>query len=215
VAAVARYRVGLETRERILSATRELLGEVGIEGVTLKAITDRARVGAGSFYNLFETKEEAVLEVVREAITAVDPDPAEMGRESLEELLEAYVAFITEDSSIARIYLQLATSGFTDDRMAQRVRRSHRRRVERFRDAILREDPASTPDGAERQAEAILAALTGFAITWFIDERFDFSGQARQLLRAPVGARPRTADPTATENAPTPVRLGARGRRRR
>lgn len=187
---MARYRVGLETRERILSATRELLGEVGIEGVTLKAITDRARVGAGSFYNLFETKEEAVLEVVREAITAVDPDPAEMGRESLEELLEAYVAFITEDSSIARIYLQLATSGFTDDRMAQRVRRSHRRRVERFRDAILREDSASTPDRAERQAEAILAALTGFAITWFIDDRFDFSGQARHLLRAPVGAPP-------------------------
>jgi AcrR family transcriptional regulator len=185
---VARYRVGIETRQRILAATRELLGEVGVEGVTLKAITDRARVGAGSFYNLFETKEEAVLEVVREAIQAVDPDPAGMGRESLADLVHAFVAFITEDSGIARIYLQLAASGLTDERMARRVLRSHRRRVERFRDAILREEPDEQPAEAEARAEAILAALTGFAITWFIDDRFDFARNARRLLRAPAGA---------------------------
>lgn len=186
---MARYRVGIETRERILAATRELLGEVGVEGVTLKAITDRARVGAGSFYNLFETKEEAVLQVVREAITAVDPDPAGMGRESLADLVDAFVAFITQDPGIARIYLQLAASALTDPRTARRVLRSHRRRVERFGAAILRENPDETPDEAEARAESILAALTGFAITWFIDERFDLHSHARRLLRAPTGAR--------------------------
>lgn len=186
---MARYRVGLETRERILAATRALLGEVGIEGVTLKAITDRAGVGAGSFYNLFETKEEAVLEVVREAITAVDPDPAGLGRESLADLVEAFVEFMTGDESdVARIYLQLAASGLTDERMARRVLRSHRRRVERFRDAILRETPGLAEDEAEARAEAILAALTGFAITWFIDPRFEFAAHARRLLDTPSGA---------------------------
>ncbi|MBW3658866.1 MAG: TetR/AcrR family transcriptional regulator [Actinobacteria bacterium] len=184
---MGRYRVGLETRERILTATRELLGEVGIEGVTLKAITDRAGVGAGSFYNLFETKEQAVLEVVREAIGAVDPDPSGVGRESLADLVEAFVRFITgEASGIARIYLQLAASGLTDERMARRVLRSHRRRVERFRDALLREQPGIGAGEAEARAEAILAALTGFAITWFIDPRFDFALHAARLLQ-PVG----------------------------
>lgn len=182
---MARYRVGLETRERILTATRELLGEVGIEGVTLKAITDRAGVGAGSFYNLFETKEQAVLEVVREAIGAVDPDPSGVGRESLADLVQAFVRFITgEASGIARIYLQLAASGLTDERMARRVLRSHRRRVERFRDALVREHPELSEGEAEARAEAILAALTGFAITWFIDPRFDFSAHAQRLLPA-------------------------------
>jgi AcrR family transcriptional regulator len=180
---VARYRVGLETRERILGATRELLGEVGIEGVTLKAITDRAGVGAGSFYNLFETKEQAVLEVVREAIAAVDPDPSGVGRESLTDLVDAFVLFMTgEASGIARIYLQLAASGLTDDRMARWVLRSHRRRVQRFRDAILREVPGRSEEEAEERAEAILAALTGFAITWLIDPRFDFFAHARRLV---------------------------------
>ena len=43
---MARYRVGLETRERILGATRELLAEGGVDAVTLKAIAARAEVGA-------------------------------------------------------------------------------------------------------------------------------------------------------------------------
>ncbi len=39
---MARYRVGIETRTRILDAVRHLLGDVGFDGTTLKAITDRA-----------------------------------------------------------------------------------------------------------------------------------------------------------------------------
>jgi AcrR family transcriptional regulator len=72
---VARYRVGLETRERILEATRTLLAQDGIDGVTLKRITAAADVGVGSFYNLFDSKEAVVFEVVRQALDAVDPHP--------------------------------------------------------------------------------------------------------------------------------------------
>jgi AcrR family transcriptional regulator len=147
---VAHYRVGLQTRARILTATRELLGEVGFDGVTLKAITDRAGVGAGSFYNLFDSKEQAVLEVVRDAITAVDPDPSGLGRETVEDLTDAFVAFFTssETATVARIYLQLAfAGGLTDEAMASRVRRSHRARVARFADAVARE--RARPGGGE------------------------------------------------------------------
>ncbi len=56
---LARYQAGIRTEARITDATRELLGEVGLEGTTLKAICDRAGVRAGSFYNLFETKDDA------------------------------------------------------------------------------------------------------------------------------------------------------------
>jgi AcrR family transcriptional regulator len=179
---VARYRVGLETRERILSATRRLLAEVGIEGVTLKAITDRARVGAGSFYNLFASKDDAVFEVVREAIEAVDPDPAGAGTDSLRDLVDAFVAFMTGSSPIARIYLQLAGRGLTDPAIAARVIRSHRRRVERFADAWQREDPSLTPEEAESRAETMLAALTGLGLTALMDPTFDMRAHAVRLL---------------------------------
>ena len=182
---MARYRVGLQTRARILAATRSLLGEVGFDGVTLKAITERANVGAGSFYNLFDTKEDAVLEVVAEAITAVDPDPAGQGQDTVEDLVRAYVRFITGESDIARIYLQLAVGGgLTDQRLAARVLRSHRRRVERFADALRREQPSLTDEESVHRAEGLLAALTGFAITWLLDPAFDFRTHAEQLLTA-------------------------------
>jgi AcrR family transcriptional regulator len=179
---MARYRVGLETRERILSATRRLLAEVGIEGVTLKAITANPRVGAGSFYNLFDSKDDAVFEVVREAIEAVDPDPAGAGTDTLEDLVDAFVAFMTGSSPIARIYLQLAGRGLTDPAIASRVLRSHRRRVERFADAWRREDPSLGQGEAVSRAEVMLGALTGLGMTALVDEGFDMRYHARLLL---------------------------------
>lgn len=179
---MARYRAGIQTRERILDATRTLLAEVGIEGVTLKAITARASVGAGSFYNLFDSKDDAVFEVVREAIEAVDPDPAGEGTDTLEELVDAFVAFMTESSPIARIYLQLAGKGLTDGAIATRVLRSHRRRVERFADAWRRAAPDLSAAEAAVRAEVLLAALIGLGITSLLDPHFDLRRHARTLL---------------------------------
>jgi AcrR family transcriptional regulator len=180
---MARYRVGLETRGRILSATRRLVSELGVEGVTLKAITDQAGVGAGSFYNLFGSKEEAVFEVVREAIEAVDPDPAGAGTDSLADLVDAFVAFFEGSAPIARIYVQLAAGrGLTDASVARRVLRSHRARVERFADAWQRHDPAIDASEAEARAETLLAGLTGLGITKLLDPAFDMRGHAGRLL---------------------------------
>jgi len=188
---VARYRVGLETRERILEATRTLLAQHGIDGVTLKRITAAADVGVGSFYNLFDSKEAAVFEVVRQALDAVDPHPGSPGGDTLEELVDAFVAFMTDSSTIARIYLQLAGLGLTDPAIASRVLRSHRRRVQRFAAACRREDPSLDADAAREQAETIMAALTGLGLTALIDPGFDMRAHAALLVVD--GASRRTA----------------------
>jgi AcrR family transcriptional regulator len=178
---VARYRVGLETRERILEATRTLLAEDGIDGITLKRITTVAEVGVGSFYNLFDSKEAAVFEVIRQALDAVDPHRGSADGDTLEELIDAFVTFMTGPSPIARIYLQLAGLGLTDAAIAQRVLRSHRRRVQRFAAACRREDPALSDEEAREQAETIMAALTGLGLTALIDPGFDMRAHAERL----------------------------------
>ncbi|WP_052668168.1 TetR/AcrR family transcriptional regulator [Nitriliruptor alkaliphilus] len=180
---MARYRVGLETRERILAATRRVVNEVGIEGVTLKAITDQASVGAGSFYNLFRSKEDAVLEVVRQAIESVDPDPEGAGTDSLDDLVDAFVTFFTDSRPIARIYLQLALArGLTDRHVAERVNRSHRRRVERFADAWIRHDPTIDATEAEVRAELLVGGLMGLGLNALVDTSFDMRAHAQRLL---------------------------------
>lgn len=183
---MARYRAGIETETRIVDATRELLGEAGLEGTTLKAICDRAEVRAGSFYNLFSSKEEVVLRVVGEAIGAVDPDPEGKHTETVDDLVDAYIAFITKSPTLATIYLQVAVTGAMErargldgDSIGRRVLRHHERRVERFGDAIARGNPRLPAEAARGRAEVLIAALNGLAFRLLLDAGFDFPQFAR------------------------------------
>lgn len=178
-----RYKAGLATRERILGAIRELLAERGLEATTVTAVCERAGIGAGSFYNLFESKEQAVLAVIRQAIEAVDPHPDDPGDETLEELVEAYIEFITGNPQLARVYLVIALGGgLTDPEVGQRIIRSHEFRAQRFRNALLRDRPDLPHADATMEVEGLLAALNGLAVHTMIDPAFDFAIHARRLL---------------------------------
>ncbi|MCP3973922.1 MAG: TetR/AcrR family transcriptional regulator, partial [bacterium] len=177
---MARYQAGIRTEARILDATRELLGEVGLDGATLKAITERAGVRVGSFYNLFDSKESVVLRVVGEAIAAVDPDPAHLGTETLDDLVEAYIAFVTKEATAARIYVQIAVSGaINNGELHHRILRHHEQRVERFGDAMRRAQSSLSTSDATEQAEVLLATMNGLAFRSALDSAFDFASHVR------------------------------------
>lgn len=177
-----RYRAGLQTRDRILEATKASLAERGLEGTTIKEICTRADVRAGSFYNLFESKEEAILAVLGEAITAVDPHPDAATPDTVDELIEAYIRFVAGEPALAKVYLGIAIGGaLTDADLLNRVLRHHERRLERFRTALIAEAPELTLDEATLQAEAILATINGFALHAMLDPSFDFSDHVRRL----------------------------------
>ena len=179
-----RTRAGLETRERILGATPRLLAERGLDGVTIKGICDAADVHAGSFYNLFDSKEQVVLTAVREAITAVDPDPTGTGTDTISDLVEAYIRFVQEKQDLARVYLTVAVSGgLTDAPIRQRLLRHHEERRQRFAAALVRERSDISLTEATELVDALLAALNGYAFHWLLDPTFDFGNHARQLLR--------------------------------
>lgn len=181
--ALMRNRAGLETRERILDAARTLLSTRGLEGTTVKAICDAAGILAGSFYNLFDSKEQVVLAVVAEAIAAVDPAPRDGAPETVADLVEAYVRFVTEEQTLARVYLAVAVSrGLQDPDMARRVLRHHEQRTDRFRRALAGagvEEPE-----ASRRAEALVATLEGYALHALLDHSFDLAGHALRLVDA-------------------------------
>lgn len=182
---MARYQVGLRTQARIIDATRDLLSEVGLEGTTLKGICDRAGVRAGSFYNLFDTKEEVVLKVVGQAIAAVDPDPDGRHTDTVHDLVEAYVAFITGSPDLAKIYLQIAVSGaLADGALHDRLIGHHAERVRRFADAFRRSTGVSRPSDPTTAAEMLLATLNGLAFRWVLDQSFDFPRHARRAIPA-------------------------------
>ncbi len=181
---MARYEAGIRTEARIIEATRSLLAAGGLEATTLKAICDEADVKAGSFYNLFDSKEEAVIRVVRESIDAVDPDPDGEGTDSVDDLVTAFVRFFEEQPLMARVYVLAALNTEPSENGARtRFLRHHQRRVERFADALARSNPGTQSSEIEVQAELLLGALDGLAFRWSLDSSFDLSRFAREAAK--------------------------------
>lgn len=178
---MARYQAGIKTEARIIDATRSLLAEGGLEAATLKAICDRAEVKAGSFYNLFDSKEEVIIMVVREAIDAVDPDPTGKGTDTIDDLVAAFVRFFEEDPQTARVYVIAAVKNESSANGARkRFLKHHKRRVERFADALARSDATLSREAAEMRAELLLGALDGLAFRWALDPSFEFAKYANE-----------------------------------
>jgi AcrR family transcriptional regulator len=177
---VARYQVGIQTEARIIEATRSLLAEGGMEAATLKAICDRAEVRSGSFYNLFDSKEDVIIHVVRESIDAVDPDPEHAGIDTVDDLVSAYIRFFREDPELAKVYVMAALTGESSANGARRrFLRHHLRRVERFANAMARAGHTLNSEESEVQAELLLGALDGLAFRWALDSDFDFAAYAK------------------------------------
>lgn len=55
----------LQTKERLLTSAAELFAERGVQGASVEEICERAGFTRGAFYSNFESKDELVLELVR------------------------------------------------------------------------------------------------------------------------------------------------------
>ena len=140
-----------------MEATRDLVAEAGLEGTTIKANCDRAGILVGSFYNLFASKEEAILAMVGESIREVEPDLTL--KSEVAALVHAYVDFVEGQEAAARVYLMVAvTGGLTDPTVRDRMLRHHQDRTERFADALARRRPDLSPETVRSRVEALLAA---------------------------------------------------------
>jgi AcrR family transcriptional regulator len=62
-AALTRENVAQEQRRRIMRATGELAAKRGYNNVSMELIVKRAKVSFKTFYNLFDSKEEAFIEL--------------------------------------------------------------------------------------------------------------------------------------------------------
>lgn len=141
----------------------------------MKAICDRAEVRSGSFYNLFDSKEEAIIRVVSESIRAVDPDPHHKGTDTVDDLVDAYIRFFVEEPEMAGVYVMAAvTGGSSGNGARKRFLRHHQRRVERFGEAMQRGDSSLSAREAATRAELLLGSLDGLAFRWALDRDFEF-----------------------------------------
>lgn len=164
-----RTKRGRATRERLLSAAREVFEEQGFLETKVSDICAKANTAHGTFYIYFESKEDIFYALVdrialkRHQVTAVPDNLEGTVADRFAYTLRQYFADVRASRRWTRIVEQVAT---LDDKMRQ-----HRLEIRKeFRDRILHgiehlqdQGLADRDIHAEITAEAIVSMLNNFA----------------------------------------------------
>jgi AcrR family transcriptional regulator len=168
-------------RDRVLAAAAEVFAKRGYPGTTVDHIVAAAKIGVGSFYSLFEGKEDCFLQVygqivaaTRERIVAAIPAEAPWRQQACA-ALRALLDAIEADPLRARIALvEVQTAGSTA--LA---------RYEETMDSVIpllgkgRDDSPVADEMPQRLEEAIVGGLA-----WFLQQRVvmgEFEGAEAHL----------------------------------
>lgn len=155
-------------RDRVLTAAIEIFAKRGYQGTTVDHIVSAARIGVGSFYSLFEGKEDCFLAAYdrivaagRERIAASLPDGGQWP-EQLAAALRTLLELIEAQPLAARIALvEVQTAGST-------ALAHHERNLEEVA-GLLRRGREHSPVAAELPETLEFATVGGF--TWFLQQR--------------------------------------------
>lgn len=149
------------TRERLLSATLELLDEGGYAAATVTAITARAGVAAGTLYRHFASKEELFVELFR-AICGGEIEAMRRAAVELQRPIERLDAALTTFARRALVHPRLAWALLAEpvDELVDVERLDYRRR---YRDLVagLLEVAIEEGEIPDCDCEVMAAAIVG------------------------------------------------------
>lgn len=164
---------GRRSRARIRAAARSLFEERGFDGATLRAIGERAGMGASSIYRHVQSKEELLIEELfelqEEAWTrfrATD-DRNRPTADRLRDFLDVQHALFVADRDLTTIALRATTK--TEARVARRVLQLYDRTIGLLMEILqrgrMRNDLAKDVDVLEA-ARVLFHVTNGARIPW-------------------------------------------------
>lgn len=77
----------LERQSRILSTAREMLAEVGYNGLTIRALANRSGAAQGTLYNLFGSKDELIVAAIEDQLSELAERAADRSEPGIERIL--------------------------------------------------------------------------------------------------------------------------------
>jgi AcrR family transcriptional regulator len=204
MAARNRPATSLSVRDRILAVTRDLIGELGYNQVTMRRIAAAVGIKAPSIYRHFASKEDLVFELIRDgrlrlaAVMRKAYEGAASPRDAILAGFRAWVRFGVENPGYYRLMFM---HSFPPEAVA-RVRAEITDRIQpgvAEAAAQIRECNPALADQAEHVAHAHFIMRHGLVSILALqraDLVFDSAAVEQQLLRllaADLGAGPRTA----------------------
>lgn len=114
------------TRQQILSAAADLFSEKGYESTTLEEVTERANVSKGTLYYNFESKEDLVVALRRQALSGTVTQVMELMNNGgdplflMEKLFLERAAFTEKNPELSKVFFtqRLQFFFFRDEHIA-------------------------------------------------------------------------------------------------
>jgi TetR/AcrR family transcriptional repressor of bet genes len=179
-----------EAQARISHAVWEVLGEHGPQGLTLRAVADRAGCTTGLVLHRFPDKRALLLharDLLHErtaARTAALEAAADTPRDALRAVLRQALSLTEETRQEARVWLGYLAAALDDDVLAERHRAGHAVFVARTRRLVAEIRPELSADEVAATATVIVGFIEGVStLSTADDDHYDATAQLAGLDR--------------------------------
>jgi TetR/AcrR family transcriptional regulator, repressor for uid operon len=157
---------GTASRERIIDAARKLFGTNGFHATTTAELTAESRVGIAQVYRIFASKDDIVIAIVEQRMSAMVADMHAIfdavrgGDLSTFDGIKAMAATVLDDQEVGLVFEILAES-CRNPAVAEHVARLATFYRDEIRRLAMFAKPDSSPAELEANVDVMLACLVG------------------------------------------------------
>jgi AcrR family transcriptional regulator len=179
-----------ERREQLLDAALKLFAANGYLGTSIEQICSTAYIGTKSFYELFASREECYLALLKRTSERLEEEVAGAAfqatgneREAAPRMLETFVHALVDDPRITKVTFGMA-SGISE--AVERQRRTNRRWAAGFLVQLWDRYDGPPPEEQQAVRHSVAIGLIGgifdLISDWLLDVDFNDQNQVQNLI---------------------------------
>ncbi|MBK3494147.1 TetR/AcrR family transcriptional regulator [Viridibacillus sp. YIM B01967] len=176
-------------KEDLITAAKECLVEKGIEKFTLRAVADVAMVTQGTIYYHFRTKEQLLLEVVKDICDGSWKELSQINEDVISQAIISAKSRCSHDSFFHKLFLTLVVTGFNNDKIREQLGNILMQENEALSKSILKLWTKSPIEGVSIETWGVFlnAIVDGLALQALVSKNCSIENTFEELEQLIIG----------------------------
>ncbi|WP_044640311.1 TetR/AcrR family transcriptional regulator [Risungbinella massiliensis] len=177
------------SKNELIEYAKECLVEKGIEKFTLKAVAEAGGVTQGTIYYHFRTKEQLLLEIVRDICDRSWSELSHHNENIIKQAFESAKSRCSSDSFFHKLFLTLVVSGFHNEKIKEQLGDILEKENEALSKHLTKIWSPTPIKGVSFETWGILlnAIVDGLAIQALLSKDFSVEKVYRELEQVLIG----------------------------
>ncbi|WCN39302.1 TetR/AcrR family transcriptional regulator [Aneurinibacillus uraniidurans] len=177
------------SKQELITYAKNCLVVNGIEKFTLRAVAEMAGVTQGTVYYHFRTKEQLLLEIVKDTCDRTWNELSQSNENVIRLAVESAKSRCSHDSFFHKLFLLLVVSGFTNEKIKEQLGDIIMKENRTLSDNLSKLWPASPVKGVSLETWGILlnAIVDGLALQALLSKDFSVEKTYAELEQLFIG----------------------------